>query len=803
MSTLEIPDLLGKTPKVIVVLEKPDITECQKQVGFVSVYQAKYLKEFITRGFKQDDLIFAYVKTEVEVDPSGKPVLEVSEEYPKGRIVVTKNDEEEFIRRFYTYLSFYDIENIVLAGENVKKVLVDHNLCHESLTYSSLETFEVPEVNVKLNYLMTIDPILVPLSISNKEKLVKALDILYCTLFGVTAVDNAEYVSIDVFTQYLRKCLVMYESGLIDAIGFDLETNCKEWYEHYSKICLISASDRISKHAFSCATYHPEKIMSHAKKRLWKWFFSVVTERKLSTSEEYNILTSKLKRFVDIFKLVEKEPYMDVLSENEFKMMDMISQLCKIWKSLPKKTEKSEKLNLEAKHAIHEDFFTNGKEIIDDLKFLIQDTEYEQKIQYLWQIMDEVLREVPVIGHNIKFDVGFCAWMNIGKRGLRVAADTLGQTLLLHGQVLGEENDLETLSVKYLGIENKWKSAFHSHPRLKKGLKGGKTRFDRVPLKILGPYSAADAIATDLLNEKFSNELKGTELAKLDKEQNLAVVMFSLGEIHGFSVYPQECELLFKFVKNEITKIETFINGMECVKQFEADMKLKLPEKEAATFKFNLNTTGAQSHKAAILFREEYFGLKSVAATDAGYPSTDMDALEELSPQIKRAISDYKAAQETGSKKKVFCINNNREVTEDYYKKLLEVDEFLDCLMKYSGYQQLYTMYYSISYDEKNDRSQDKFIAIFKLIGATKTGRLSSRFHLAPKTGGVRYIYCSAWAKDSIREYVVANPPGQIYKPYYGVFDVTYEDGTSERVTFDELVRRGYSQNEIKALITE
>lgn len=798
MSLLEIPDLLGKSPKVIVVLEKPDITECQKQVGFVSTYQAKYLKEFITRGFKQDDLIFAYVKSEVEVDEFGNPKLEISEDYPKGQIIVTEQDKEEFVRRLYTYLSFYDVEHIILAGERVKQILVDKKLCHESLGYESLETFELPDVSVKLHFLMTIDPQLAYLSITNRERLIKALDTLYTTMFGITSVDNASYVSIDMFTQYLRKCMAMYDSGLINSIGFDLETNCTDWYEHYSKICLISASDRISNHAFSCATYHPEKVMSHVKRRLWKWFFSVVTEKKLETSAEYNILAEKLKRFTKIFPLIEKEPYMDVPSENEFKMMDMIPQLCKVWKTLPKKTEKSEAINLAAKHAIHEEFFTSGKAVIDDLKYLLTDSIYEQKIQYLWQVMNEALSRIPVIGHNVKFDIGFCAWLNIGKRGLRVAADTFGQALLLFGQVLGESNNLEVLSVKHLGIENKWKSAFHSHPRLKKGLKGGTERFDRVPLSVLGPYSAADAIATDLLEEKFSKELKGTQLELLDREQDLAVTMFSLGEIHGFSVFPQECKLMFKFVKSEILKIEDFITNMKCVKQFEADMRAKLPEKEAAEFKFNLNTTGAQSHKAAILFRNEYFGLSSVASTEAGYPSTDMDALQELSPLIKRAIREY---DESDGKKKVFCLNNNREVTAEYYEKLVEVDKFLDNLMKYSGYQQLYTMYYAISYDEKNDRSRDKFIAVFKLIGATKTGRLSSRFHLAPKTGGVRYIYCSAWAKDSIRKYTAINPPGRAYEPYYGGLDVTYEDGTTEYVTFDELIQRGYSQSEIAELI--
>ena len=87
------------------------------------------------------------------------------------------------------------------------------------------------------------------------------------------------------------------------------------------------------------------------------------------------------------------------------------------------------------------------------------------------------------------------------------------------------------------------------------------------------------------------------------------------------------------------------------------------------------------------------------------------------------------------------------------------------------------------------------------MIGATKTGRLSSRFHLAPKTGGVRYIYCSAWAKDSLRTYTPTNKPGDLYSPYYGGLDVTYDDGTTEFVTYDELIQRGYSVEYLSQLL--
>ena len=61
-------------------------------------------------------------------------------------------------------------------------------------------------------------------------------------------------------------------------------------------------------------------------------------------------------------------------------------------------------------------------------------------------------------------------------------------------------------------------------------------------------------------------------------------------------------------------------------------------------------------------------------------------------------------------------------------------------------------------------------------------------------------MYCSAWGLDSIRKYQFAHEPGTRYEPLYGQMDVTYEDGTTEKVTYSELLKRGYSKEEIETL---
>lgn len=790
MSNLVLPDLISKDPSVLVIFDKFDFDDAKKGKSFVSKAARGILKDIYGRGFTNNSVCAMYIKNTAVFDSEGNlEVYRLPGEKPKskGQIVLNERDKADFKNRLIALLMRNDFKSLIILGKESARVLHEFGFYEPESCLDKAK--EIDFVGTKVLTIETVSPLEYSLGLTERNRFISAIDQIYSTQYEVTSIDNASYVDIDTFSGYLRKLEVLYDNKKIDCIGFDYETNSSEWSEPWAKLVAISVSDRITKHAFSCAMYHPEKIMHPRKKTLLKWLFAhIFVDENNITNEEYIELAKKLEHFYkDVYPRIEGLPYKEVLNDDEYFIMDSLPDLIKVFKRTVKKA-------IVEKQKAHAEYKVLIEEVVKRLTFLINDKEYPKKLHDFYYLLDRVLSKIPVVGHNVKFDIGWCANMCIGLRNLRVKADTFGQAVAVMGQNLGQKLNLEVLSVDLLGVENKWKSAFHSSPRLGKG---SNMRFDRVPLKLLGPYSAADAITTDLLDEYFQKKMEGKPMLLVEKEQNIAIVMFSLGEVHGFSVHPETETKLYKWVNNGLINLRKQLVDLPTVKRFVEDRRKELPEKEASVFVFNTNTSGAQSHNAAVLFRKEYFGLKSLTSTDSGYPSADADTLKEIQKQLKNSIKEFETAKEG---EKVYCDNNGELITVNNVEKFKEACTFCENLIKTSGFNQLNNMYYKVSYDEKNDRPLDKFIAVFKLVGATKTGRLSSRFHLAPKTGGVRYVYCSAWAKDNIRKYQFAHEPGVRYEPLYGLMDVTYEDGTSEKVSYDELLHRGYTKDEIELI---
>lgn len=786
MPNVVFPDLIGEDPTILVIFDKFEFDDIKKEKPFSSTPARGIIKDLCARGFKSNNICAMYVKDTAKFDSEGNlEVYRMPDDKPKskGQIVVTDEDRSRFKSRFVSMLMRYDFKSLIILGRDSSLALQEAGCYKQGDCLNDAKTIDIFGSNMLT--VETVSPTEYSLGLEGKNKFIESIDKIYSTLYEVTSIDNADYVELDTMSGYLRKLELMYDQGLIDSVGFDYETNTKEWYNPWSRLVCISISDRVTNHAFSCALYHPEKIMHKRKKTLLKWLFSKVFAPHLNTSEEYIELGKKFEHFVkNVYPMIEGYPYKEVLNDDEYFVTTNLLSLSKILKKLSKNSYNE-------KCKAHDDYVSLILKPARRLMYLMHDEEYPKKLNAFYYLLDRFLSKVPVIGHNVKFDIGCCANFCIGLKNLRVKSDTYGEAVAILGQNLGEKLNLEELSVNILGIENKWKTAFHASPRLGKG---ESKRFDRVPLKLLGPYAAADAIATDLLDKHFRKEMEGKPMDLVEKEQNIAIVMFSLGEVHGFSVHPETETKLYKWVTGELEMLRKQLVNFPTVKKFVEDRRSELAEKEASKFEFNTNTSGAQSHNAAVLFRKEYFGLKSLTSTDSGYPSADADTLKEIKSQIDKALKEYDAAPEHN----VFCENNGVKITPTNYDLFKEASQFCDNLIKTSGFTQLNNMYYKMSYDEKNDRPLDKFIAVFKLVGATKTGRLSSRFHLAPKTGGVRYVYCSAWGLSSLRKFQFSHEPGSRYEPLFGQMDVTYEDGTTEKVTYSELLKRGYTKEEIE-----
>ena len=782
-TSFSFQDLYGEDPQVLIIFDKYDFEEVQKGKPFCSKAQRILLKEILTRGFKKENLYITYVKNTVRFnDDNSLDVYKnpLDGKKSKGRIVILDEDVSSFKERFFNILNKHKIKAIIAFGKDVVFSIKTFNLLEKN------PFGKIKFLDEDIYFFSTLNPIEFSLSFLNRTEVLNVLDEAYSSLYNIVTVDNASYVEAETFCGYLEKVLYLYKEKLIDSIGFDFETTGKEWSDPWSKLVAVSVSDRFSNHAFSCALYHPEKILSKKKKTLLVWLFSKIYKSKPSSVDEYIKLSIKLEKFYKkVYPMLEDEPYKEVFNEDEYFILNSLPELCKVLK-------KNLVHSFEEKVLAHEEFKQLIYPAVERLLFLIKDIEYEKKIHKVLCLLNEVLTKVPVVGHNVKFDMGWAANFCIGLKDLKVKADTFGQAVAIIGQNLGNDLKLESLCANLLGVENKWKSSFQAHPRLGQG---SNKRFDRVPLNVLGPYSAADAIATDMLEQYFEKEISEKKIKYLDKEQNLAIVMFSLGEIHGFSIQQDSCQRLYEYVNESLSLLRKELLNFSVVKKFIFDRKKEMTEKEALSFEFNTNTSGAQSHNAAVLFRKEYYGLKSVSSTESGYPSVDVEALKELKNQIEKAVLSFEKDEN------VVFENTGEILTEDRVLVLKEAREFCENLIKTSGFAQLNNMYYKTSYDEKRKKPKDKFVAVFNLIGATKTGRLSSRFHLIPKQGGVRYLYCSAWGSGSNRKFKLEHIPGERYEPFYGNLEVCYEDGAKEIVSYKELLSRGYCKEDFGHLM--
>ena len=622
-------------------------------------------------------------------------------------------------------------------------------------------------------------------STSKQTVLIEELDKLYTEVDSLETVTNAKYVSIPEFLDYLDKVKQYYQEGKIKYVAFDIETNTVEWAEPWSKICLVSMADLESKMAYSCAQFHPELWVSQLRNDFFLQLFSDLNNLTLTQSvEDYASQAKTLLGKLNDFRKVTLVDYHEVVSYFEDEFFDsLVEFLTKASKEKVSKKDKEDKLNL-----LHKSVYqlaTDQKEVITKIKNNINQTPTHLKnIQKLWEKLDEVLSIVPIVGQNIKFDVGFLYSKNIARDKIHIVGDTLAEAVLLTNTLDEKGNkiefDLESLYERETGKQNGWKSAFKSSNRIKVTLLG--VRYDNVELDRLGPYSAMDAYGTLELFELFKPKIKArieqdgcNKIETFLSEQYKAIEMFCSGECMKWSPLTKFTKTLYETAIKDTTQKLDVILQLNMVKKFLADN----PDQET----FKINTAGTKSHKAIILFDKRYFNFKPLLAGKSGAPSTDTDkVLKPLLAAIKDTLNNnlstlsYKLTDRNVLDKDR---NYSVQVTEEDREKLKEAKVFIEAVLNYSTWQKLKTAYIDSRWDNEKQQSIP-YHADFKIVGATYSGRLSSGMHTLPQQGHIRDLYASIWNSGSNRVITKDHPIGESYNPPLGLVEVEYEDGTKE-----------------------
>lgn len=214
--------------------------------------------------------------------------------------------------------------------------------------------------------------------------------------------------------------------------------------------------------------------------------------------------------------------------------------------------------------------------------------------------------------------------------------------------------------------------------------------------------------------------------------------------------------------------------------------------------RINPASRGATNQVAAVLFRREALGLRSIEATDAGFPSTGKDVIDTL---IEQCSEDLKAIQKWVEESPpdddvkgyfnrpfIISLNTKSPLREFDIPRLETALRFLKLMKSYTGINYLHNMYIGhIKNYEKDLGVAECYYTAFKVIDGTITGRLSSGFHLLPKKSDIKKMFISSWCDRSTRKLGYAEVGEKFMpEPHPEFYEVEYEDGTIDYLSEEQ-----------------
>lgn len=225
------------------------------------------------------------------------------------------------------------------------------------------------------------------------------------------------------------------------------------------------------------------------------------------------------------------------------------------------------------------------------------------------RVLRELLenREIPKIGHNLKFDISFLKQEGVNVKGMLY--DTMIASYLLNPN--RPNHNLEEVAFEYLSYRKK------TFPEVI----GKRTSFAEVPIEEATAYASEDAALAYELKGILFQKLKeeGLEDVYREIEMPLIDVLIDM-EMAGFMIDVDKLMYMSKEIERELESIQRriyFLSGEE----------------------FNINSPKQLSR---VLFQS--LGLKPGKKTKTGF-STELSVLEELAEfhELPREILNYRS----------------------------------------------------------------------------------------------------------------------------------------------------------------
>ena len=359
----------------------------------------------------------------------------------------------------------------------------------------------------------------------------------------------------------------------------------------------------------------------------------------------------------------------------------------------------------------------------------------------LFDKLGEMLRLIPIVGHNLKYDVLWTAYSQICKvEDFKIFMDTQNWAFQLQNKGPMISNSLKDLSRKYLSVPDDWEreiTEYFSHFRFNKD-----KHYGNLPTSILGEYAGLDAYYNKHLVNHFGGVVPES-VRPITERVNDAILPFADAELKGMAIddgmynflkteYAEYLERKYEFLYN-LPTVKKYVAPLYEAKKAINDRKKKpVGEKALQVQAFNLKNS---ANLQALCFDKDKYGLKIYKK----FRNKPSKTNKEGSPKCDK---DFR----------LFMLENDlsKMTIEEKYKsenaraKKLEAREFLQALHDYKRITKLYDDYIQ---QMPNNVHQGLYKIKFNLNGTT-TGRLSSPFHSMPNGCDIKRLVVSRWRED-------------------------------------------------------
>lgn len=357
--------------------------------------------------------------------------------------------------------------------------------------------------------------------------------------------------------------------------------------------------------------------------------------------------------------------------------------------------------------------------------------------------LGEVLKHVPISGHNLKFDLQFLETADIITiQDVKIKTDTHLFAHFLYNDFMGKSSlNLAALCQQFLKVS--WKDEIKDY--LNENFRKSEQSFDKAPTALVAEYAAKDA-AYNLVLEEYFRSFAPKAAQKFNDEvlNNIVKIVASI-ECKGIKIDETLESQLRSFygtmAKDHYLKL---INLPSVVK-----LKENIPAvKERLEFQAKKNSRAKQYTKEELI--DKHFSLQS-------------------NPQVADLLYNHFRLKPLTDKPSA-----DKETLKSLYEKYKDDHpEFADFYNHFKYWKRFTKL--TADLNRITDNSINGFFHPNYVIVGTRTGRMSSGFHTTDNKSDLKRLYVSRWKDEG----------GLILSPDFcleGNTEILLLDGTTRKI---------------------